>query len=419
MHEWKTISFLVFYQYRPFMDMPTVINTNSIINGDVLLSTDIRIDGKVYGKVETDKNIIIGENAFVKGFLRANNLVIFGRIEGNVITTGLTSLHANSSIFGNLYTRLLEVKEGANITARIITYDKLNAQDEAAIYIAEEMIAFQSKKIGAPPLKKSGVIDNLVNTENAPQNPDPSTDESSEKTVTDPAQIFSVEVDKPIKRVVGKSTIKPNRDASEKKIHHEFTKPAHLNGIRYTEAKPLQEPEIIADGNHIEKPSEAVVVTPSFACDLEVVAATLQTDESPVEQLEVIKPEADLPISSKTNGKSILFASLMEQPVANNLSYVDSSDVRNKPDESGAHNPEGKTKARPGFGFEELKSLLVSKKMPDSKPNEGEQIKGHTDHQHNGKTENKADKDKDEKSGRFLSQAIQQLPPTDHSLLFK
>ena len=132
------------------MKIPTLINSSSKINGELIFTTDVRIDGEVFGKVESDKSVIIGAEGYVKGFLRAKDLVIFGRFEGNIVVSGLTTLHENASVFGNLYTRTFEVKDGAVITARVVMYDKLEAIDEAQIYLAEEMIKTEPNRRQAP-----------------------------------------------------------------------------------------------------------------------------------------------------------------------------------------------------------------------------------------------------------------------------
>jgi len=122
------------------MKIPTLINSSSKINGELIFTTDVRIDGEVFGKVESDKSVIIGAEGYVKGFLRASDLVVFGRFEGNIIVSGHTILHENASVFGNLYTKSFEVKDGAVLTARIVMYEELEAIDEAQIYLAEEMV---------------------------------------------------------------------------------------------------------------------------------------------------------------------------------------------------------------------------------------------------------------------------------------
>ena len=112
----------------------------------MIFSTDVRIDGEVFGKVESIKNVIIGAEGFVKGFLRAKDLVVFGRIEGTIVVSGITILHESASIFGNLYTQVFEVSDGASITAKIVTCEKLEAIDEAQIFLAEERIKVGSSR---------------------------------------------------------------------------------------------------------------------------------------------------------------------------------------------------------------------------------------------------------------------------------
>lgn len=155
------------------MDVPMVINSCSKMSGELILTTDTRVEGKVFGKVDSDRNIIIGTSGYVKGFLRAKNLVIFGRIEGTIIVSGTTIMHPGSSIFGNLYTNLLEVKEGAVLTARINTYVEMKAFDEAQLFLAEEMFRLQYNQIvtSAYSKKENTFDDNLETVENS-QNSD-------------------------------------------------------------------------------------------------------------------------------------------------------------------------------------------------------------------------------------------------------
>jgi cytoskeletal protein CcmA (bactofilin family) len=123
------------------MEIPTLINCSSKITGELMFTSDVRIDGEVIGKVESEKSIFIGPRGYVNGFLRTKDLVVFGRIEGNIVVSGITVLQPGSSIFGNLYTKVFEVKDGASITARILTADKLESAVEAQIDRAENMIS--------------------------------------------------------------------------------------------------------------------------------------------------------------------------------------------------------------------------------------------------------------------------------------
>jgi cytoskeletal protein CcmA (bactofilin family) len=132
------------------IEIPSLINASSTIRGELVLTTDVRVDGKIFGKIETEQTIIIGIEGFVKGFLRANNLVVFGRIEGNIIVSGETTFHPGASLFGTLYSKVLEIKEGAIINARIGVDDELKPFEEAQLYVAEEMVKLQTNHMHLP-----------------------------------------------------------------------------------------------------------------------------------------------------------------------------------------------------------------------------------------------------------------------------
>ena len=128
-------------------NFPTIINSNSKIAGDILLQTDIRVDGSVYGLVESDNNIFIGTEGYVKGLIRAKNLVSFGRIEGTVVVQGVSILHPSSILFGKLYTREIDIHSGAYMSGFLSTCDQLAPIDEAQIVIDEQRTKMLSKRI--------------------------------------------------------------------------------------------------------------------------------------------------------------------------------------------------------------------------------------------------------------------------------
>lgn len=141
---------------------PTLINSYSRIAGDISLTTDVRIDGTVYGVIETEKNIYIGRDGYAKGVLRAKNLVCFGRIEGSVIISGISIFHPESSFFGTLFTKDISVLYGASISAHIVTFDVLDPIYEAQICLEEEKTrAYSNRARGSLPLNPNDENDPL------------------------------------------------------------------------------------------------------------------------------------------------------------------------------------------------------------------------------------------------------------------
>lgn len=126
---------------------PTIINSFSKIAGEISLQTDIRVDGTVYGIVESENNVFIGAEGYVKGIIRAKNLVSFGRIEGTVIILGVSIFHATSSLFGKIFTREISVYAGAYLFGHITTCIDLSPIDEAQINMDEQRTKILSNAI--------------------------------------------------------------------------------------------------------------------------------------------------------------------------------------------------------------------------------------------------------------------------------
>ena len=60
----------------------TIIGKGSAISGNMKVNGFIRIDGDIDGSLETDGNVIVGENARIRGDLTAKSVIIGGIIKG-------------------------------------------------------------------------------------------------------------------------------------------------------------------------------------------------------------------------------------------------------------------------------------------------------------------------------------------------
>ena len=108
---------------KTFFELPVVISMSSKINGDLEFSSEVLIEGEACGKITSEKKITIGNKGFFKGTLYANDLVVFGRLDGNIIVTENLVLHGDCTIDGFIYTKYIELKEGASVNARVIMSD--------------------------------------------------------------------------------------------------------------------------------------------------------------------------------------------------------------------------------------------------------------------------------------------------------
>jgi cytoskeletal protein CcmA (bactofilin family) len=105
---------------------PTKINQSTSMKGEIISKNDIRLDGILNGKINTEKKIIIGIQGAFSGKLKCENLVLEGSIKGEATVSNNTSLHAKSSFNGILSTHKLSVEEGAFFEGDSKTISKNN-----------------------------------------------------------------------------------------------------------------------------------------------------------------------------------------------------------------------------------------------------------------------------------------------------
>ena len=114
----------------------TVVNVNSIsrisagtvIKGEILSPTDIRIDGTFEGRVQSKGRVVVGESATIKGDIVCENVDLWGKVDGNLFVKDTLSLKEGCVVDGNLHVRRLAVELGAtfNGNCKTITEAEFN-----------------------------------------------------------------------------------------------------------------------------------------------------------------------------------------------------------------------------------------------------------------------------------------------------
>ncbi len=86
------------------------------IEGDVHSETNIRVDGKVKGTIETNGRVVIGASGVVDGEVKCHNGDIEGTLKGKITVKELLSLKATSELDGDIMTEKLAIEPGAKFT---------------------------------------------------------------------------------------------------------------------------------------------------------------------------------------------------------------------------------------------------------------------------------------------------------------
>ena len=104
------------------------ISAGTIIKGEIVSPSDIRIDGTFEGKVQTKGRVVVGETALVKGDIICENIDLWGKVNGNVFVKDTLALMEGCHVDGNLNIKRLSVELGAtfNGNCRMITDGEFN-----------------------------------------------------------------------------------------------------------------------------------------------------------------------------------------------------------------------------------------------------------------------------------------------------
>ncbi|HWS41422.1 MAG TPA: polymer-forming cytoskeletal protein [Arenimonas sp.] len=102
----------------------TIIGKEVVIQGDLIFSGGLYIEGKVIGKVltnsTTDSLLTLAPEGSVDGEIRASKAIISGRLQGDIYSTERIELTETAQIQGNIHYKLLEITAGATVSGQLI-----------------------------------------------------------------------------------------------------------------------------------------------------------------------------------------------------------------------------------------------------------------------------------------------------------
>lgn len=84
------------------------------IRGELSGSEDLYLDGEIEGTIDLrDHTLIIGPNGKIKAAITARDLVVHGKVEGNVTASGRVELRKSCTLMGDVSTQRIMIEDGA------------------------------------------------------------------------------------------------------------------------------------------------------------------------------------------------------------------------------------------------------------------------------------------------------------------
>lgn len=108
------------------------IGKSVVIKGELSGSEDLYLDGEVEGSIELrDHSLTIGPNGHVRANINAKEVIVQGKVEGNITGTDRVELRKSAVQVGDIATQRIVIEDGAYFKGGIdIRKDKDKDKDQ-------------------------------------------------------------------------------------------------------------------------------------------------------------------------------------------------------------------------------------------------------------------------------------------------
>jgi cytoskeletal protein CcmA (bactofilin family) len=99
-------------------------NTKNILSSDVEIKGSIKfqneliIDGKIEGEIISTGILTVGENAEVRGEIKTKSVTVLGKVHGNITVDERCELKTRAQLIGDLKAARLMIEEGATFVGK-------------------------------------------------------------------------------------------------------------------------------------------------------------------------------------------------------------------------------------------------------------------------------------------------------------
>jgi cytoskeletal protein CcmA (bactofilin family) len=108
------------------------IGKSVVIKGELSGSEDLYLDGEVEGSIELrDHSLTVGPNGHIRANINAKEVIVQGKVEGNIVGTERVELRKSAVQVGDIATQRIVIEDGAYFKGGIdIRKDKDKDKDQ-------------------------------------------------------------------------------------------------------------------------------------------------------------------------------------------------------------------------------------------------------------------------------------------------
>jgi len=138
------------------------IGKSVIIKGELSGSEDLFLDGEVEGNIDLrNHNLVIGPNSRVRANVHAKDVVIHGKVDGNITGVEKVELKKTAVLNGDINTQRIVIEDGAFFKGAI-DIRKTDSKTEpvrATAHAAAASPVFSAPVVNAPVASPAGIAE--------------------------------------------------------------------------------------------------------------------------------------------------------------------------------------------------------------------------------------------------------------------
>jgi cytoskeletal protein CcmA (bactofilin family) len=104
---------------RPRRDCECYIAEGTTVEGKITGNSSVGIDGVINGEMNISSRVVVGENGEIKGEIRADDVLISGKVTGNIEAKNLFEASPPGQVYGDIKADRVVIEEGVFIDGNI------------------------------------------------------------------------------------------------------------------------------------------------------------------------------------------------------------------------------------------------------------------------------------------------------------
>ena len=98
---------------KPGNGQRNILSNDVSITGSVRFANDLLLDGKIEGEIASEGALTVAENAVIKAEIKTKSVIIYGKVHGNIVAGDRVEIKNGAEMVGDVKAALLSVEPGA------------------------------------------------------------------------------------------------------------------------------------------------------------------------------------------------------------------------------------------------------------------------------------------------------------------